>query len=65
MGTLDWQTVIALMTVIAAAAMMAKRILGWLSGSTKSACHSCPARNASDPPLVQISSQKRVANGER
>jgi hypothetical protein len=55
-GSLDWQTLAAIACVIAAAAEVAKRALGWLNGSTRSACSSCPAKQSK--PVVPISSLK-------
>ena len=55
-GSLDWQMLAAIACVIAAAAVVARRALGWMTGSAHSACGSCPANQSK--PLVPISSLK-------
>lgn len=55
-GSIDWQTLAALACVIAAAYVVIRRVLGWLNGSTQSACSSCPANQSK--PLVPMSSLK-------
>lgn len=55
-GSIDWQMLAAIACVVAAAAIVARRALGWLTGSTRSACGSCPANQSK--PVIPISSLK-------
>lgn len=50
----EWQTILALLCVMAAVVAVAKRAHGWLSGSRESSCSSCPARKA--PTIVTLGS---------
>lgn len=53
-ASIDWQTVVAIICVIAAATVIARRALGWLTGATRSGCSSCPANQSK--PVVPMSS---------
>lgn len=50
----DWQTVIALICVLAAACALIQRLAQWVNGSA-SGCHGCPSKCSSkELPLVSI-----------
>ena len=52
----DWQTIVAVVCVAAAAAAILRRARNWLNGSAKSGCHSCPARQPES--VIPLSSLK-------
>jgi hypothetical protein len=58
----DWQIVVALLSVFAAAVMVIRRAISWMSGRTPSGCHSCPAHkanpNANGVPIVPLDTLK-------
>lgn len=55
-GLWDWQMLAAILCVLAAATVVARRALGWLNGSAQSACSSCPAKESKT--IVPINSLK-------
>lgn len=56
MWPFQWQTIVALICVAAAAVGIIWRARRWLSGAASSGCHGCPARQ--DKEVVPLSSLK-------
>ncbi len=51
---MDWQTLVSLLCVAAAAMAVGMRLRGWMVGSAKSSCGSCHGCSANPQSLVQI-----------
>ena len=66
MPTIDWQTAVATLVVLAAAGMAAWRVSNWFRGiGAERGCGSCPSNTSTTPgapkvtPLVQIDLQSK------
>jgi hypothetical protein len=62
----DWQTMIALVVVAAAACMLLRHALGFLRSGGQKGCAACPSRSQSTGgkslPLVQLQGPKRSSS---